>query len=82
MKEKIEVRTPQLILTKVHHLEQQIPGDPNSVGGDYYLFGSQVEKNPYLLEKGGNAVVVMDTASEQTAGETPATTTRPFAQMF
>jgi len=76
------VKTPQLILKRVGHREQQILGDDNSVGGDYYLFGSQVEKNPYLLKKGGDAVVVMDTASRQTGGETPKTTTRPFAQMF
>jgi hypothetical protein len=81
-KEKTKVRTPQLILKRVHHREQQIPGDRNSVGGDYYLFGSQVVNDPYLLEKGGNAVVVMDTASIQSGTETPATTTKPFAQKF
>jgi len=76
-----EVRTPRLILKKVGHPEQQIPDDSNSVGGDYYLFGSQLV-SPDLLEKGGNAVVVMDTASIQTGGETPATTTKPFAYIF
>jgi len=80
---KVEnVRTPQWILKEVGNREQQIPGDDNSVGGDYYLFGSQVEKNPYLLKKGGDAVVVMDTATVQTGGEKPKTTTKPFAQKF
>ena len=77
-----KIRTPKLILKKAHHKKQQILGDPNSVGGDYYLFGSQLGKSPDLLEKGGDAVVVMDTASIQTGGETPATTTRPFAYAF
>ena len=86
---KVEnVRTPQWILKEVGHQEQQIPGDPNSVGGDYYLFGRQVvsevfEGNKeYLLKKGGDAAVLMDTATVQTGGETPKTTTRPFAQKF
>jgi len=77
-----KVITPRLVFEKVGHPEQKIPDDPNSVGGDYYLFGSQVEKRSDLLEKGGDAVVVMDTASRQTGGETPATTTKPFAQKF
>lgn len=82
------VRTPQSILERVGHPEQQIPDDPNSVGGDYYLFGRQVvsevfEGNKeYLLKKGGDAAVLMDTATVQTGGETPKTTTRPFAQKF
>lgn len=86
---KVEnVRTPQWILKEVGHQEQQIPGDPNSVGGDYYLFGRQVvsevfEGNKeYLLKKGGDAAVLMDTATVQTGGETPKTTTKPFAQKF
>jgi len=82
---KVEnVRTPQLILKRVGHPEQQIPDDDNSVGGDYYLFGEKVvsAERKELLEKGGNAVVLMDTATRQTAGQTPITTTRPFAQKF
>jgi len=81
---KTEGRTPRVILATVGHPDQQIVDDPHSFGGDYYLFGREVvsRQREYLLEKGGDAVVLMDTASIQTAGETPLTTTRPFAQEF
>jgi hypothetical protein len=91
---KVEnVRTPQWILKKVGNPEQQIPRDDNSVGGDYYLFGRQVvsnfseikfskEEKEYLLRKGGDIAVLMDTATGQTGRETPETTTKPFAQKF
>lgn len=73
---------PRVLINRPFHLNQQIPNDYHSVGGDYYLFGENVTKSDDLLKKGGNAVVLMDTATIQSRGETPATTTALFAKGF
>lgn len=81
-KDRLRRYQPKILISKVFHTEQQISNDPNSVGGDYYLFGENVTESDDLLKKGGNAVVLMDTATIQSRRETPATTTAPFAKGF
>lgn len=71
---------PKVIKKNVRHKEQQIDGDSHSVGGDYYLFGEDVVKNPELIEKGGNAVVLMDTATLAKGWDSR--NTREFARVF
>jgi hypothetical protein len=66
------------------HPEQQIEGDPHSIGGDYLLTSNDSPGAKELISERGELYIVMDTATTQSDGSTSEASkkTKKFAEAF